>query len=252
MSLVQPEQNRAIACTLLAVDRQRSPLHAITAAQQQALAFSAYGTCNPQDTPLTTLGFTGEQRITSTGHYLLGNGYRAFNPVLMRFNGPDKLSPFGKGGLNSYAYCAGDPVNRVDPAGTIWNWLKPALRALRIIKRSKPRPPQPLGAEVGGRMRYNPPARPTILPPDYIPPLAAPAPNSTSSIDDLDGFVRRTFFEKVSPATRTVSVHVGTQPSDWGWDFMGAYARRVGGTSPNFVRRRAASIRSGTSSLSMD
>jgi RHS repeat-associated protein len=103
MSPRPPEQNRAIACTLLAVDRQRSPLHAFTAAQQQALAFTAYGTRNPQDTPVTALGFTGERRITSTGHYLLGNGYRAFNPVLMRFNGPDKLSPFGKGGLNSYA-----------------------------------------------------------------------------------------------------------------------------------------------------
>ncbi|EGH35731.1 hypothetical protein PSYJA_44541, partial [Pseudomonas syringae pv. japonica str. M301072] len=37
-----------------------------------------------------------------TGHYLLGNGYRAFNPVLMRFNSPDSLSPFGEGGVNAY------------------------------------------------------------------------------------------------------------------------------------------------------
>ncbi|MFA1026632.1 MULTISPECIES: RHS repeat-associated core domain-containing protein [Pseudomonas syringae group] len=47
----------------------------------------------------------------------MGNGYRAYNPVLMRFNSPDSLSPFGKGGLNAYAYCAGDPVNRSDPDG---------------------------------------------------------------------------------------------------------------------------------------
>ncbi|WP_434706426.1 RHS repeat-associated core domain-containing protein [Pseudomonas sp. Z1-12] len=47
-----------------------------------------------------------------TGHYLLGNGYRAFNPGLMRFNSPDSLSPFGEGGLNAYAYSVGDPVNR--------------------------------------------------------------------------------------------------------------------------------------------
>jgi hypothetical protein len=52
-----------------------------------------------------------------TGHYLLGNGYRAFNPVLMRFNSPDNLSPFGKGGLNSYAYCLGDPINLQDSTG---------------------------------------------------------------------------------------------------------------------------------------
>lgn len=57
---------------------------------------------------------------SATGHYLLGNGYRAYNPVLMRFNRPDNLNPFGEGGLNAYAYCAGDPVNRSDPTGHIF------------------------------------------------------------------------------------------------------------------------------------
>jgi len=41
---------------------------------------------------------------------MLGNGYRAYNPILKRFNSPDSLSPFGKGGLNAYSYCVGDPV----------------------------------------------------------------------------------------------------------------------------------------------
>jgi len=40
--------------------------------------------------------------------------------VLMRFNSPDSLSPFGKGGVNAYAYCAGDPVNRADANGHSW------------------------------------------------------------------------------------------------------------------------------------
>lgn len=62
-------------------------------------------------------GFNGELLDDITGHYLLDNGYRAYNPVLMRFNSPDSLSPFGEGGLNAYAYCAGDPVNRSDPSG---------------------------------------------------------------------------------------------------------------------------------------
>ncbi|MCU6375056.1 hypothetical protein [Morganella morganii] len=34
-----------------------------------------------------------------SGSYHPGNGYRAYNPVLMRFNCPDSLSPFGGGGL---------------------------------------------------------------------------------------------------------------------------------------------------------
>nr|WP_269806463.1 RHS repeat-associated core domain-containing protein [Pseudomonas alloputida] len=40
-----------------------------------------------------------------------------YNPTLERFCSPDNISPFGKGGLNAYMYCAGDPVNRVDPTG---------------------------------------------------------------------------------------------------------------------------------------
>lgn len=43
--------------------------------------------------------------------------YQAYSPVLMRFHSPDNMSPFDKGGLNAYAYCAGDPVNFNDPAG---------------------------------------------------------------------------------------------------------------------------------------
>ncbi|BAP42779.1 RHS repeat-associated core domain-containing protein [Pseudomonas sp. 21LCFQ02] len=62
-------------------------------------------------------GFNGELPDPLTGHYLLGHGYRAYNPVLMRFNSPDSLSPFAEGGINAYAYCAGDPANRSDRSG---------------------------------------------------------------------------------------------------------------------------------------
>ncbi|QXG47969.1 RHS repeat-associated core domain-containing protein [Pseudomonas viridiflava] len=99
---------------LTAADQQHSVLSALSVGQQQALAYSPHG----HRAPLNHLpGFNGEQPDPVTGHYLLGNGYRAYNPVLMRFNSPDSLSPFGKGGLNAYAYCAGDPVNRSDPSG---------------------------------------------------------------------------------------------------------------------------------------
>lgn len=61
--------------------------------------------------------FTGERRDPVTGVYHLGNGYRAYDSVLMRFTCPDAFSPFGPGGINPYVYCAGDPVNHADPSG---------------------------------------------------------------------------------------------------------------------------------------
>ena len=84
---------------------------------------SPYGH-RPAASGLTQLpGFSGERVEPFTGHYMLGNGYRSFNPVLMRFNSPDTLSPFGEGGLNAYSYCLGDPVNYQDPNGHIPWWV---------------------------------------------------------------------------------------------------------------------------------
>lgn len=67
------------------------------------------------------IGFNGQQPDPVTGHYHLGNGHRAYNPILMRFMTADSLSPFAQGDLNAYAYCLGDPVNNQDPSGrSIW------------------------------------------------------------------------------------------------------------------------------------
>lgn len=73
----------------------------------------------------TLLGFNGERLDPVSGATHLGDGYRAYNPVPMRFNAPDNLSPFGEGGINPYAYCEGDPINRADPSGHLsWqSWL---------------------------------------------------------------------------------------------------------------------------------
>ncbi|RMP11093.1 hypothetical protein ALQ08_01313 [Pseudomonas syringae pv. delphinii] len=106
-------ENNQSNCALLATDQQQS----VIAAQSLAFAYTPYGHRQPSTGPMNLPGFTGERVDPVTGHYLLGNGYRAFNPVLMRFNSPDSLSPFGEGGLNAYGYCEGNPINRVDPSG---------------------------------------------------------------------------------------------------------------------------------------
>lgn len=64
-----------------------------------------------------SVGFNGELHESSSHWQILGNGYRAFNPVLMRFHSPDNLSPFQQGGDNAYAYARTNPVNFVDPSG---------------------------------------------------------------------------------------------------------------------------------------
>ncbi|WP_433963100.1 RHS repeat-associated core domain-containing protein [Pseudomonas kurunegalensis] len=78
--------------------------------------YTMYGYCPPNNiSPL--LKYAGEAWHPSLQCYLLGNGYRAYSPTLMRFLSPDRLSPFGKGGINSYCYCSGDPINYIDPTG---------------------------------------------------------------------------------------------------------------------------------------
>ncbi|GLB00775.1 hypothetical protein AtubIFM57143_009828 [Aspergillus tubingensis] len=70
----------------------------------------------------SSIGFNGQWRDPVTGWYHLGNGYRVYNPVLMRYHVPDPGSPFGTGEVNGYAYCLGDPINRIDPSGQ-WSFF---------------------------------------------------------------------------------------------------------------------------------
>lgn len=76
-------------------------------------------------------GYVGAVQETLRGCYGFGQGYRYLNSVLMRFETPDSLSPFEQGGLNAYAYCAGDPVNRVDPTGHMPRLFKFLRRFIR-------------------------------------------------------------------------------------------------------------------------
>ena len=125
---------------LLATDLQRSVLHTVKPDIRQPMAYNVYGHRPAESGLSSVLGFNGERADPVTGHYLLGNGYRAFNPVLMRFNNPDSLSPFAEGGINAYGYCKGDPVNLGDPSGHTPVFLKKILRRMRLIKKAPTTP----------------------------------------------------------------------------------------------------------------
>lgn len=138
----QQHLNDQLDITLLATDLQGSILNALDANRSHSIAYTPYGHHLPTNGLLSLLGFNGERPDPMTGHYHLGHGYRQFNPVLMRFNSPDSLSPFGKGGLNAYAYCSGQPVQRVDPTGRNWQKLVETLN-VELFKNT-------------GRQRINP------------------------------------------------------------------------------------------------
>ncbi|WP_448109592.1 RHS repeat-associated core domain-containing protein [Pseudomonas azerbaijanoccidentalis] len=125
-----------VGTTLLATDLQRSVLNALFAARPHPLAYTPYGHRPAENGLLSLLGFNGERPDPLTGHYHLGNGYRQFNPVLMRFNSPDSWSPFGDGGLNAYVYCADDPVNQEDRDGHAPKWI---TNFFNIFRSKRPR-----------------------------------------------------------------------------------------------------------------
>ncbi|WP_426287187.1 RHS repeat-associated core domain-containing protein [Luteibacter sp. E-22] len=97
-----------------------------------ARIYTAYGG-NAGSTGAARLAYAGEIMERLTGWYLLGG--RPYNPVLRRFLVPDPESPFHEGGFNRYAYCSGDPVNRIDPSGNAWtDWLAAGLMvALSVV-----------------------------------------------------------------------------------------------------------------------
>ncbi|MDB5995837.1 MAG: hypothetical protein JWP42_2973 [Pseudomonas sp.] len=119
MLLGEQQQGTDAGLTLFGTDLQSSVLILESDTQRGEATFSPYGYRPAEGGIFSQAGFCGEQLDPLTGLYLPGNGYRAYSPRLMRFLSPDSLSPFGVGGLNSYAYCLGDPINRVDPTGHV-------------------------------------------------------------------------------------------------------------------------------------
>lgn len=123
------------AARLVASDSQKSVLSVLGDAQQN-YAFTVFGHDLSHSHSQGLLGFGGEHFDRCSGAYLLGNGYRAYSPVLMRFYSSDHWSPFGRGGLNGYAYCNNDPVNYQDPSGHI-RYSSRSLIKMRVVGKFK-------------------------------------------------------------------------------------------------------------------
>lgn len=106
---------------LLATDQSNTVLREVRQGAEHDVAYTAYGF--PGQAPLwTQLGYNGQLHEVDTQCQLLGSGYRAYNPVLLRFHSTDSEAPFGEGGINPYAYVKNDPVNHVDPTGHFAWW----------------------------------------------------------------------------------------------------------------------------------
>ncbi|MFJ5181008.1 RHS repeat-associated core domain-containing protein [Pseudomonas fulva] len=104
---------------LLTTDDKGSVLSVLSDDEEPPHSYSAYGHDPTLPSTRVATGFNGEALEPTARCYLLGQGYRAYSPSLGRFIAADSLSPFGEGGLNSYAYCTNDPVNAVDPSGHV-------------------------------------------------------------------------------------------------------------------------------------
>lgn len=116
---------------LIGTNKANSTLLTYDGSTQQVNLYSSFGSVDNSQNSLLP-GFNGERPDPFTGVSHLGNGYRAYNPILMRFTCPDNESPFGVGGINPYAYCQNDPVNSTDPSGhgVIYRVIKRAIIGL--------------------------------------------------------------------------------------------------------------------------
>lgn len=104
------------------VDHLGSPrliLDAQTGDVIQQLDYNAFGAITHDSNPgFQPFGFAGGLWDAHTGLYHFGR--RDYDPATGRWLSKDPIG-FQGGSFNLYSYCDSDPVNAVDPTGTIWH-----------------------------------------------------------------------------------------------------------------------------------
>lgn len=115
------QRNGSSDISLFATDVNHSVLFS---SKREDGSYDPFGNRN-LDANQVLLQYNGEARDGVTDYYHLGNGYRAYSPILRRFTSPDSWSPFGRGGINPYIYVHNDPINFTDPSGhvPVSKWL---------------------------------------------------------------------------------------------------------------------------------
>ncbi|MBC3497734.1 RHS repeat-associated core domain-containing protein [Pseudomonas sp. SWRI100] len=131
MRLVERKVANGLQQTMMLASDGMGSVIGESGTRSKSVAYSPYGFQRGME---SLIGFAGQMQSLLPIGYFLGNGYRFFDVVTNRFNSPDEFSPFGRGGVNAYVYCGGDPVNRTDPSGhmiyyvgssSVFNWLTP-------------------------------------------------------------------------------------------------------------------------------
>ncbi|MDF3929714.1 hypothetical protein D3C76_710460 [compost metagenome] len=168
---------------LLSIDRANSVLGIL----HEAVSLSPYGYLPPQAIK-TLILFNGQWRDPFSQMDILGNGHRPFNTTLRRFCAPDLLqSPFGDGGVNSYAYCENDPINKIDSSGQASTLIIRALKGLgnavgfRTPSRNRPTAPNRPATQVSNNYSAAPRRRPNEGRPLPPPPAGARLAESRSN-----------------------------------------------------------------------
>ncbi len=122
-ALAEQVQGNGARSTLLAGSMSGSVLLEVDASVR-TFSYAPHGHREDEQKAGAQPAFNGEMLDAVSGYYLLGPGHhRPYSPRLTLFLAPDRASPFARGGLNTLAYCAGDPINRADPSGHFLKWV---------------------------------------------------------------------------------------------------------------------------------